>query len=461
MDYELFIIGAGPGGYEAAIRAAQLGMKVALAEEREVGGTCLNRGCIPAKALLHAAGQYAALADMGQWGIRTAAQGFDYARMAGKARDTVGGLRKGVETLLAQNGVELLRGRAAVAGQGRVRVNDKTYTARHILLAVGSKPAVPPIPGADAPGVVTSDGLLARDTAPESLVIIGGGVIGVEFASLYAALGCRVTLIEAMDRLLPLLDREIGQNLSMILKKRGVEIFPSASVERIERDNGLRCVFTHKGERKETCGDTALIATGRRANTDGLFEGALPQMERGCLVTDENAQTTIPGVYAVGDAAAGSVQLAHAAAAQGIACAERLAGHTPKADLRWIPSCVYTDPEIACVGMTAEEARVKGIDTVTGKAVMTANARTVIDGGERGFIKLVFSAGDEVLLGAQMMCQRASDLIAEVTLAAAGGMTRAQMLRSVRPHPTYAEALGEALESVEGRAVHMAPPRRR
>ena len=463
--YDVFVIGGGPAGYVGAIRAAQLGLTVALAEERELGGVCLNRGCVPTKALMHAADAYRRLRELPAMGVTVENAAFDYGRIHDYKRETVAKLRAGVEQLLKANGVTVYPVRARVAAPGRVRVGDELAEARHIQMAVGARPSVPPIPGAgDDPDVFTSDALLEDpDRFYQRLVIIGGGVIGVEMASIYSALGCQVTIIEAMDRLLPMMDREISQNLAMILKKRGVTVHTGASVTGICREGGaLTCAFTDKKGRGAVQGDGVLISVGRRPNTEDLFEGDWgPETVRGFLRVNDRYETSVPGVFAVGDCN-GILQLAHAAEAQAMACMEYIAGRgEASVDPHVVPACVYTDPEIACAGVTADEAKVRNIPTVTGKYVMNGSAKAVIEGTERSFVKLVFHAETDVLLGAQLMCPRATDLIAELTTAVVNGLTSRQLLAVLRPHPTFAEAVTEAVESAHGQAVHVMPARRR
>ena len=361
-------------------------------------------------------------------------------------------LRLGIEGLFKQKKVDLIRGTGTIVEPGKVSVNDETYTADNILIATGSIPARPPIPGLEL--AVTSDELLEGEGKLfSSLVIIGGGVIGVELASVYSAMGCEVTILEAMDRILPNMDREICQNLTMILKKRGVKVFPGSMVSAVEKaeDGSLAVRYTCKDQPGEARGEAVLCAIGRRPNTAGLFgEGCSVDMERGRILTDERYQTSVPGIYAVGDVTA-KVQLAHVASAQGTDCVELLAGNESVIDGRYIPSCIYTDPEIAAVGITADEAKAQGRAVKVGKCLMSANGKTVIADGERGFMKIVADADTGVILGAQLMCQRATDMITQVTTAVVNGMTAQQLLSAMRPHPTFEEAMGDALEDLCGK----------
>ena len=453
MEYDLIVIGAGPGGYEAAFEAADLGMKTALVEKEEPGGTCLNHGCIPTKALLHAAELYRSITGAEAAGISVKEVLYDPRRMQERKRSVVLQLRKGIEDTAKRKKVALIRGTGTVCGEGRVLVHtaegDKELTASRILLATGSRPAMPPIEGIDLPGVVTSDELLENEQPIGSLVIIGGGVIGVEFAALYEALGTKVTVIEAMPQLLPNLDRELAQSLKMLMKKREITVCTGARVEAIRRrgDSGLVCEYTaEKPESAEA--DTVLVCVGRRPYTEGLFTGSFrPEMERGRILVNERYETSLPGVYAIGDVT-GGIMLAHTATAEGRNAVRRMAGLPETEDIRWIPSCIYTEPEIACVGMTADEAKAAGIDADSRKVLMGANGRTVITGGERGYIRVVFEKETGKLLGAQLMCERATDIISEFTQALSAGLTMRDLARTVRPHPTFSEAVTDAVRSV-------------
>lgn len=458
-EFDLVVIGAGPGGYVAAVRAAQEGLHVAVIENREVGGTCLNRGCVPTKTLLHASHLYSELTKADELGITVTGKAFDIKTMYSRKDKVVEQLRSGVEQLLQGNQIALIRGRAKIAGGGKVLVEGEEITAKFILVATGAAPARPPIPGLDLPGVITSDELLdQKGTAYQSLVIIGGGVIGMEFASVFQALGCAVTVIEAMDRILPTMDREVSQNLSMILKRRGVAIHTKSAVEHIVQDGEkLRCVFTGKGQEQSVTAQAVLVATGRKANIDGLFqEGAKVEFDRG-IVVDKDYRTSLPGVYAIGDVTAGCIQLAHVASAQGCNAVMHMVGKKPEFDLSAVPACIYTDPEIASVGLTEAGAKAQGIPVKSGKYAMSGNAKSVIERQERGFIKLVFHKETGVILGAHLMCARATDLISELANAVTNGQTVEQVTGVIRPHPTFCEGISEAAESVLGKAVHILP----
>ena len=426
-DYQLIVIGAGPGGYEAALRAAKLGKKVAVVERREAGGTCLNRGCIPTKTLLHASAIYRDAKNGAHCGIHTEDIHADMAEIFAYKRAVSQKLSAGIESLFKTAKIDLLRGTA---------------------LITGSVPSRPPIPGLEL--AMTSDELLEGcDHLYRSIVIIGGGVIGIEFATFYADLGCAVTVIEGMDRLLPNMDKELGQNLALILKKQGVKVFTNAMVQRVEQaGEDLAVHFTCKETEETVSGEAVLCAIGRRAYCDGLFaDGVGVEMNGRSIAVDGNFETSLPRVYAIGDVSS-KIQLAHVATAQGIACVERLCGVQDHTDLSVVPSCIYCRPEIAVVGLTEAEAKEKGIPVKVGKHVMFGNAKTVIADPGRCFMKLVAHAETRELIGAQLMCEHASDMIGGVAQALANHLTAEQFCRAMRPHPSFEEAMTAALEDL-------------
>ena len=463
--FDVIVIGAGPGGYVAAIKCAKAGLRTAIVENRRVGGTCLNRGCIPAKAMIHASSLYREMQEAEKFGVSAERITFDYEKIVSYKEETTEKLCRGIEQLLKGNGVTILFGKGSLEQGRKVKVtgeeSEEYYDAEHVILAAGSKPVILPIPGLELQGVLTSDELFRLKEMPESLVIIGGGVISVEFASVYANLGCKVTIVEAMPRLIPNMDKEISQNLKMILKKRGVDIHTSASVQRVEQEGELyTCVFTEKEQEVRVSAQYVLCAIGRCPNTEGLFgKGVSPEMERGRIVVDENFQSSLLNVYAIGDLVKG-MQLAHLASAQGMYVAERLAKESPSVDLAIVPGGVYTDPEIASAGITEDEAKEKGLEIKTGKFIMSANGKSLIAKEERGFIKIVAEKETDVILGAQMMCARATDMIGELVTAIANRMTVQQLLRGMRAHPTYNEGVQEALEEILGGAVHVMPKKK-
>ena len=450
--YDLLIIGAGPGGYEAAFYAQELGMSVAIVEKDQVGGTCLNRGCIPTKALMHSSDVYRD-AKNGAWvGVEVEGLRANRKRIGERKDEVLDTLRNGISGLLIKRKIDLVRGEAMIIGEHTVMVDGMEITAERILVATGSKPFTPPIPGHDLPGVIDSTELIEMggEEIPE-FVIIGGGVIGIEFATIYADLGDHVTVIEGLDRLLPVIDKEIGRSIKMTLEKKGVDVHVSSPVQKIEKD-GNKLVVTlknKKGEEIAVKADKVLMCVGRRPNTAGVFGDdllrAYPDLEdsKGFIKVDDKYETPIRGIYAIGDCN-GGIQLAHVAAAEGRNAVALMNGCKATINMGTVPSCIYTDPEIAVVGMTADEAKEAGIEVVTKKYPMSANGKTVIAGLDRGFVKLVARADDHVLIGAHLLCGRASDLIGELSVAIGRGMMLEEVANIIHPHPSFAEAIMEA-----------------
>ncbi len=408
--FDLIVIGGGPGGYVAALEAAKLGKTVAVVERDAVGGTCLNRGCIPTKALLRASRVFREATCSEELGIHVQNASCDRAAMYAHVQKVTAQLRSGIELLFQKGNITLLHGSAQIEAPGRVLVDGTPYEAQNLLIATGSLPAMPPIPGIHLPGVVTSDQLLQGDGVDcKRLAIIGGGVIGVEFAQIYSDLGCAVTILEALPRLLPTMDREISQNLSMILKKRGVSVYTGASVQEIASGDGeLLCRFSQKGSDLETAADCLLVCTGRRA---------------------------------VGDVVSGGIQLAHAAEAEAKNAVHAMFGGAPVKNVSAIPACIFTEPEIASVGLTADAAKAEGRKVTVRKSLTSANGKAVVEGAERGFAKLVFDADTDVLLGAQLMCPHASEMIGGLTASVNAGLTAEQLSQTIFPHPTVSEIL--------------------
>ena len=451
-QYDLLIIGAGPGGYEAAFYAQELGMNVAVVEKDRVGGTCLNRGCIPTKALMHSSDVYREAAHGAEVGVEVTGLKSNRKRIGERKDEVLDTLRGGITGLLNKKKIDLIEGEACITGEHTVKVGDDEYTAENIMVATGSKPFMPPIPGYDLPGVIDSTDLIdmGGEEIPE-FVIIGGGVIGIEFATIYADLGDHVTVIEGMDRLLPVIDKEIGRSIKMTLEKKGVDVHVSSPVQKIEKD-GDKLVVTLKNKKDEEIqvkADKVLMCVGRRPNTAGVFSKELlekyPDLQdaKGFIKVDDRYATPVPGVYAIGDCI-GGIQLAHVASAEGRNAVAMINGCKATINMGTVPSCIYTDPEIAVVGMTADEAKEAGIEVVTKKYPMSANGKTIIAGLDRGFVKLVARADDHVLVGAHLLCGRASDLIGELSVAIGRGMMLEEVANIIHPHPSFAEAIMEA-----------------
>lgn len=447
MDvFDLVIVGGGPAGTHAAMEAAKCGMHTALVEPDALGGTCLNRGCIPTKTLLRTAALYRETKNGAEIGLRAPDVSVDMAGLQRYKNSVVEKLSGGVSENLRRAKVCLVKGSARLRSPEEVDVGAQTLRTKRVLLATGCLPAGISVPGAGLEGVSDSTGMLALETIPESIVIIGGGVIGMEFASLYLDLGSRVTVIEALDRLLANMDRELGQSLKLSLKKRGADIRTSAALKEIQQGgDGLVCVFTENGQKTEVSAEAVLVAVGRKPNTDGLFSpGCKPETAHGFIVVNSRYETSLPGVWAVGDVT-GGIQLAHMASAEAINAVEFMCGNDAPICTEVVPFCVFTSPEIASVGISPQEAKKCGRNVITKKYVMTANGKTVLSRGERGYISITADAETGCICGAQMFCARATDMIGEFVSAIVNRLTLRELAAAIRPHPTFNEAVGDLL----------------
>ncbi|MCL1830628.1 MAG: dihydrolipoyl dehydrogenase, partial [Oscillospiraceae bacterium] len=420
MDYDLVIIGGGPGGYEAALHAAEHGMKTALVEANNLGGTCLNLGCVPTKALLHSAHLVDSFNESTVFGVTAGEVSYELSDIYTRKDSVVSTLRNSLERLLKSKKIDVFMGYGKITDKHIVEVSssEETFTlsSQNILIASGSRSSMPPIKGIDSEGVTGSDSLINSPPDFKSLLIIGGGVIGVEFASVFSSFGIEVTIIESISRILPLMDREISMSLAMVLKKRNITVITDALVQEIVKSgNLLTCNFL-KGEQDNSLEvEHILVATGRVPNYTNLFDESLGIETKRGIVVDEMFRTSCEGVYAIGDVVDSNIQLAHVASAQGIAAVSYMLNLESKAiDFANIPACIYTKPEIASVGMTVESAKQMGLPAKTQKYIMGGNARTLIENSERGFIKLVISEDNGRILGAHLMCERASDIIGEL-----------------------------------------------
>jgi len=465
---DLCIVGAGPGGYVAAIRAAQLGMKVALVEREHLGGVCLNRGCIPSKAMLRVADLYTTLQHADEFGILADNVRLDYARALRYRDKVVGNLRNGVGGLLKSQGVQVLTGHGRLSGPREVSVQNngssETVAARRIMLATGSKPAVPPIPGADnAEFVITSDGALELIEPPKSMVVIGGGAVGLEWAVMFHAFGAEVTVIEMMPTLLPVEDEEIGKQLARILAKRGLKIQTAARVEAIEAaDEGGAIVRYTAADGKEAAaqGEKVLLGVGRVPLTADLgLEAAGVAVERGWVPSDERLQTNVEGIYAIGDITRHQL-LAHVASHQGVVAVEGMAGHEQHIHYHRVPGVVFTHPEVASVGLTEALASERGHDVQVGRFPLAALGRAQTYGDTEGFVKIVTDGKYGEILGVHIIGATASDMIAEATLAIQLEATVDDLVTTIHAHPTWPEANAEAALASRGLALHLVKPRR-
>jgi dihydrolipoamide dehydrogenase len=451
--YDIAVIGGGPGGYVAAIRAAKLGKHVALVEERDLGGTCLNRGCIPTKTLLHSSDLYRELGEAKKIGISVSDYEFQYKKMAKRKEKVVKTLRSGVSNLLSGNHVELLVGRAVMTGVHTFRVGEEEIEADQMILATGSKPASIPIPGIDHPAVQNSDEVLELTECPESVIIIGGGVIGVEFATLFSDLGKAVTIVEMMPTILYGQDPDICRTMTDILTGRGVSVHTGAKV--LEIADGTICRYEEEGEQKEAEAALIIVAAGRKPNSDnmGLEEIGIA-MERGFIQVDDEMRTSVPNIYAIGDVT-GKIQLAHVASAQGIVAAVNAAqGLHTDMDYSAVPSCIYTSPEIASVGMTMQQAEEAGYKVRCGRFNVSGNGRSLAVNNMDGFAKIVADADTDKILGVSVMAPYATEMIGEACTAIRYGLTAEQLANVIHAHPTVSEILMEAAEDVHGLATH-------
>ena len=438
---DCIIIGAGPGGYETALYAAKKGLNVTLIEKEALGGTCLNKGCIPTKTLLYASEKMSD-AKLDELGIQ-ASKTIDLTQLQTYKNQIIAQLQKGIAASLKKAHVQVIMKEAKIMDEHHVRVEDEILEAKNIIIATGSK-SIRPSFMPDLKGVMTSDELLNNDKPIQHLVIIGGGVIGVEFASIYHNLNTKVTILEAKEQLLPNMDKEIAQNLKMIFKKRGIEVHTSAFVTKIEE--GLNVSFMEKEALQTIACDALLVAVGRSACSDHLFEDESPLMDKGRILVNEAYQTSWPSVYAIGDVN-GQLQLAHAAVAQGKNVIHHILNEKMPYDLSNTPNCVYCEPEIAAVGLSESEAKALGYEVKVSKGLTSANGKSVLSQQDRGFVKLISDAKTQKLLGAQLMCARASDLVSELTLAIQCELTLEQIAHIIYPHPTISEVIQAASEN--------------
>ncbi len=463
-DYDIAVLGGGPGGYIAAIRAAQLGKKVALIEARELGGTCLNRGCIPTKALLHCAEVYEQTANSAVFGVEAPEVGFDFAKMAAYKDATVQKLVSGIEGLEKAHKVTVIKGFGRLTDNHTLDVVQSsgehiTVSYDRLILATGSAPARPPIPGIDGKNVVTSDDILAMTELPESFVIIGGGVIGIEFATLFATLGRPVTVIEMMPSILPGVDSDVVRTALRVLKKKKVAIVNNAKVTGIEGGDTVKVSYELNGVIKTAEGACCVVSVGRRAMTRDIgLEACGIEMDRAFVKVDDHLRTNIENIYAIGDIT-GKIQLAHVASAQGLAAAANAAGMDEVMDYSVVPSCIYTDPEIAFVGLSEDKAKAQGLEYKVGVYNVAGNGRSMVMNANLGLAKLI-SDPDGKLLGAQLMCPRATDMIAELAAALKLGANVKDIADTIHPHPTVSEVVMEAAHDWEGLCCHALPKRK-
>lgn len=463
MSYDLIVIGSGPGGYVAAIRASQLGLKTAIVEKENLGGICLNWGCIPTKALLKSAQVFEYIQHAADYGISVAAPKADFAGIVKRSRGVAEGMSKGVQFLMKKNKIDVIAGTGKLKKGGKVEVKDaagKTteYAAKHIILATGGRSRELPNIKQDGKKIIGYREAMVLPTLPDSMVVMGSGAIGMEFAYFYSTLGTKVTVVEFLDNALPREDKDVSKEVEKIFKKKGINILTGTAVEGVDT-TGKKCVATLKSKdgkvEKLEC-DIVLSAVGIATNIEGIgLEETGVKTEKGLVVVDDFYRTNVPGVYAIGDIVKGPA-LAHVASAEGITCVEKIAGKNPEPiDYNNIPSCTYCSPEVASVGYTEEQAKEKGYQVKVGKFPFTASGKASAAGSKEGFVKVIFDARYGEWLGCHMVGANVTEMVAEVVAARKLETTGHEIIKSIHPHPTMSEAIMEAVAAAYGEVIHI------
>src|SRR5436853_493582 len=451
--YDLIVLGSGPGGYVAAIRASQLGLKVAIVEREKLGGICLNWGCIPTKALLRTSEIYHYLTHAAAYGLSAERPGFDLAKIVDRSRKVAGQLNPGVKGLMKKRKVTVVEGEGKPAGKGALQVGDKTLEAKHILIATGARARDLPFAKADGERIWTYRHAMVPKVMPTKLLVIGSGAIGVEFASFYSDMGAEVTIVEMLDRVLPVEDEEVSAFVHKALAKQGMKLHVSSGVEKLEAGaNGVKATLKG-GDVQEF--SHAIVAIGIVPNTEGIGLEALGvKLERGHIVTDGYGRTNVEGVYAIGDVT-GPPWLAHKASHEGVVCVEAIAGGKPHPFETWnIPGCTYSRPQVATVGLTEAAAKAAGRKVKIGKFPFIGNGKAIALGEAEGFVKTVFDAETGELLGAHMVGAEVTELIQGYAVARQLETTEAELMETVFPHPTLSEMMHESVLDAYGRALH-------
>ena len=460
--YDVVFIGGGPGGYVAAVRASQLGLKTAVVEKAKLGGTCLHAGCIPTKALLRSAEIYTNTKNAEEFGIIAPEVGVDFSKVQARKEATTDRLFKGVEHLMKKGNIDVYDGFGSLlkADAVSVKLNDGEevlLNAKNVIIATGSRPRT--LPGLEADGqyVMTSDEALQMKEIPESIIIVGGGVIGMEWASLLSDFGSKVTVLEYADRILPTEDKEVSKEMQRLMKKKGIKIVTSAKVlpETIEKGDGVSIKAELKGKEASYSADKVLVSVGRQPLVEGIgLENTAVELNRGFIETNEYYLTNEPNVYAIGDVI-GGLQLAHVASHEGLIAVEHIAGKNPTPlDPNLVSKCVYTSPEVASVGLTEDQAIEKGYEVKVGKFPFRAIGKALVLGESDGFVKFVADAKTNKLIGAHMVGPSVTDMITEAALAQVLEATSMDVAGMIHPHPSLNEAIGEAALAVEGIALH-------
>ena len=457
MKYDIIVIGSGPGGYVAAIRASQLGKKVAIVEKAELGGVCLNWGCIPTKALLKSAQVYTYCKNAAHYGVAVEGEVKpDFEKIVARSRTVAETMSKGVAFLMKKNNIDILAGWGRLAGEGKVDVEGTLYEADAIILATGARPRQMPFMPVDGEHVISSREALTLPRLPESMIVVGSGAIGSEFACLYASLGVKVTVVEYMPQMMPLEDEEVAKAMERAFRKMRATVLTSTTVKAVRVEEGICHVDIEGKKGAETLqAEVVLSAVGVKSNIENMgLEEAGVAVERDKVIVDEHYQTSAKGVYAIGDIIA-TPALAHVASAEAIHCVEHICGLNPDAvDYTTIPSCVFTTPEVASVGMTEQQARDKGIEYKVGRFPFTASGKATAAGDRDGFVKLIFD-DEERLIGAHLVGATVTEMLGEPTLAKRLGATAHTIAKTIHSHPTMHEGMMEAAESAMGAAIHL------
>lgn len=458
MNYDVLIIGGGPAGYTAAIQAAKHDLKVGLIEKETLGGTCLNRGCIPTKALLHVANTYDQFKQSGNMGIGFRELTLDLDKAYQYKDEIVDKLVNGIDFLIKANKIDFFHDTASFKDQQTIELatSKEMLTAKNIIIATGARPIKLPLLGMDLSCVYTSDDILRKPIKEKKIIIIGGGVIGCELATFYHQSGCEVTIIELQKRILSTIDRELAQNLNMTFKRKGINIITDAQVKAITmHDNQAICHYHSNDKDLEISSNAIILSIGRKPNSDQLALDKLNiNTEKGYIKVNNNYQTNIEHIYAIGDIN-GGIQLAHVAAAQAIDCIEYIVNKPRHYLTSTIPYCIYTKPEIAYLGITEDEAKNKKIDYVTSKFIMSNNGKYLIESNERGFIKVILE--NDVIIGAQLFMDKATEFAAYFATAIDNKLTYQQLTKIIFAHPTMSEGIKETIENIHQASIHIAP----
>lgn len=469
-EYDLVILGGGTGGYVAAIRASQLGLKTAIVEKGKLGGTCLHAGCIPSKALLRSAEVYATTKRSEEFGVVVNGCTINFTKVQERKNNIINQLHNGIQHLMKKGKIDVYEGLGRILGPSifspmpgtiSVEMNDgsenEMLIPKNVVIATGSRPRTLPGLEVDSQYVMTSDEALAMEEIPKSIIIVGGGVIGIEWASMLSDFGAEVTVIEYADRIIPTEDKEISKEMQRLMKKKGIKIVVNAKVlpETLQKGDGVTISAEVKGEVKEFKAEKMLVSVGRQANVEGIgLENTEIKVEKGFIQTNEYMQTKESHIYAIGDVI-GGLQLAHVASHEGILAVEHLANENPKPiDYSLVSKCIYSSPEVASVGLTEDQAREQGFDVKVGKFSFRAIGKALVYGESDGFVKMVADAKTDDLLGVHMIGPHVTDMISEAGLAKVLDATPWEVAHTIHPHPTLAEAIGEAALAVDGKAIH-------